>query len=196
MSAYTSISRLYTFTPATTILPAEVNAELTQLVNASNTKIDKDGSSAFSGHVALKDSSPTNALHAASKGYVDAQDAATLVDSALTGSTTIANINSCTTATITTLTTADLNTPGGTLEIAATSVKLDTTGTAEIDLRCTTIGRFKNSEGDVTITPKSAKNVVFETGGGGYLLIQNIPVAAGGLPAGAVWSNGGVLTIV
>ena len=40
--------------------------------------------------------------------------------------------------------------------------------------------------GNVTITPKAA---------GGYLLLNNLPTSAVGLPTGAVWNNLGVLNI-
>lgn len=41
--------------------------------------------------------------------------------------------------------------------------------------------------GSVNITPKAV---------GGYLILNNLPTSSAGLPAGAVWKNGGVLNIV
>ncbi len=53
-----SISRLYTFTPNTTILSAEVNAELNQLVNEVNLMLKKSGADSMTGDLTIAKSTP------------------------------------------------------------------------------------------------------------------------------------------
>lgn len=50
---------------------------------------------------------------------------------------------------------------------------------------------------NVSVQINSSGNVVITPGvGTGYLILNNLATSAAGLPSGAVWNNGGVLTIV
>lgn len=180
MSAYTNISRAYTFVTGTTIVAAEVNAELDQLVAASNTKIDKDGTSAFTANVSLVGSSPTNALHAASKGYVDTQDAAQLVDTALTGNTTIANISSCPSAKF-------AGAEIGTLTFSSTANKT-------IDFLTTVTATLTNSAGNLTFTAGTSRNLTITNPTSGYVVVSGFPAANPG--PGRLWVDGGAANVI
>lgn len=78
-------TKTYTFAAGTTAVSAEVNKNFDDVLDFLNggAVIHADGTKAFTEHVSLKDSSPSNALHAASKGYVDNKASSRLIGSQL-----------------------------------------------------------------------------------------------------------------
>lgn len=105
-----NIVRTYDFVNGAVADAEQVDTELNNIVafiQNGGSVVHRDGSQSFSGHVSLVNSSPTLALHAASKGYVDGKVAPTHFVSTggsqtATGQTTTASTNTVgTTRTVT-----------------------------------------------------------------------------------------------